>query len=448
MTGPLTLNRRILRLAIPNLLASVSVPLIGIADTAMIGHLDQVAFLGAVATASVILDVIFWGAGFLRMGTTSIVAQYHGAGDRSACARSLYRGLLLALVIGAGILLLRQPIAWIGFELAGGSEEVRYWGQRYIDVRIWSVPLNLSVLVLIGFFLGTANVLVPMYITFATNLVNVAADYALIFGNWGAPEMGVVGAAWAALLSSAVGLAVGLLALAARYRDYLRQSAGQLFDRAAMRHLMSTNTYLLARTLCLLFSQFFLLSVVSRLGEVPLAAHAIVWQVWGLVSFAVDGFAHAAETLVGNSLGAGDFAGTRQVCRRIMGWGIGTGFCFAAAFGTGMNELASAFTEHREVVAAILPLTPMLALAQPMNAAVFVFDGIFIGANDVAYLSGAMLVTALFFFLPAVGLLVFLLDGGLLEAWLAYIVLMFGRLVTLWKRYRSDAWLRTFVSSR
>ena len=448
MAGSLTLNRRILRLAVPNLLAAVSVPLIGIADTAMIGHLEQVAFLGAIATASVILDFIFWGAGFLRMGTTSIVAQYHGAGDRRACAQSLYRGLLLALAIAAAILLLRQPITWIGFELAGGSEEVRYWGQQYIDVRIWSVPMNLSVLVLIGFFLGTANVLVPMYITFATNLVNVAADYALIFGHWGAPEMGVVGAAWAALLSSAVGLAIGLLALAAKYRDFLRQAVGQLFDRGAMRHQISTNSYLLARTLCLLFSQFLLLAVVSRLGEVSLAAHAILWQIWGLVSYAVDGFAHAAETLVGNSLGAGDFTSARRVCRRIMMWGIGIGSCFAMAFGIGMNELAAVFTEHGEVVAAIVPLTPMLALAQPMNAAVFVFDGIFIGANDVAYLSRAMLIAALLFFLPAVGLLVFQFEGGLQGAWLAYIVLMLGRLVTLWKRYRSDAWLRTFVSSR
>ena len=448
MSGPLTLNRRILRLAVPNLLAAVSVPLIGIADTAMIGHLDQVAFLGAVATASVILDVIFWGAGFLRMGTTSIVAQYHGAGDRAACTRSLYRSLLLALGISVAILLLRQPITWIGFELAGGSEEIRYWGQRYIDVRIWSVPLNLAVLALIGFFLGTANVLAPMYITFATNLVNVAADYALIFGHWGAPEMGVVGAAWAAVLSSAVGLGVGLLALAGRYRDYLRRSVGQLFDRAALRHLMSTNIYLLARTLCLLLSQFFLLAVVSRTGEVSLAAHAILWQVWGLVSYAVDGFAHAAETLVGNSLGAGDYTGTRLVGRRIMLWGIGIGSCFAAAFAIGMEEVAAAFTEHGEVVAAIAPLTPIIALAQPMNAVVFVFDGIFIGANDVAYLSGAMLVAVLAFFLPAAALFVFHLDGGLQGAWLAYIVLMSGRMVTLWKRYRGDAWLRTFVTSR
>ena len=197
-----------------------------------------------------------------------------------------------------------------------------------------------------------------MYITFATNLVNVAADYALIFGHWGAPEMGVVGAAWAAVLSSAVGLGVGLLALGGRYRDYLRRSVGQLFDRAALRHLMSTNIYLLARTLCLLLSQFFLLAVVSRTGEVSLAAHAILWQVWGLVSYAVDGFAHAAETLVGNSLGAGDYTGTRQVCRRIMLWGIGIGSCFATAFAIGMEEVAAAFTEHGEVVAAIAPLTP------------------------------------------------------------------------------------------
>ena len=204
ISSQLPLNQRILRLAIPNLIAAVSVPLIGIADTAMIGHLDRVAFLGAVASASVILDVIFWGSGFLRMGTTSIIAHYHGAGDRSACGQCLYRALLLSLLVSLLVLVLRKPIIEVGFELIASSPEVGLWGREYIDIRIWSIALHLAILVINGFFLGPANVLAPMFITFAINIVNVISDYVRIFGKWGAPQMGVTCAAYASVLSSIV----------------------------------------------------------------------------------------------------------------------------------------------------------------------------------------------------------------------------------------------------
>ena len=201
-----SLNRQVLRLAIPNLLASISVPLIGIADTAMIGHLPEVAYLGAVATASTIFDVMFWSAGFLRMGTTSLVAQYFGAGDRRSCIHTLYRALFIALILALVLFLLRDLIAWAGFRLAGGSPEIQEWGKRYFEVRIYAVPLVMALLALNGFFLGMGNAMVPMYITLVANLVNIGADYALIFGRWGAPEMGVVGAAWAAVLANVAAL--------------------------------------------------------------------------------------------------------------------------------------------------------------------------------------------------------------------------------------------------
>ena len=138
-----SLDRPILRLAIPGQLASVSVPHIGIADTAMIGHLSEVAFLGAVATASVLFDFLFWGAGFLRMGTTSIVSQHHGAGDRSGSAAALYRALVLAAVLGLLVLMICGPVAEIGFTLLGGSDQVQLWGRQYFDVRVLGVPLVL-----------------------------------------------------------------------------------------------------------------------------------------------------------------------------------------------------------------------------------------------------------------------------------------------------------------
>jgi multidrug resistance protein, MATE family len=441
-----SLDRPILRLAVPGVMAAISVPLIGLADTAMVGHLSDVAFLGAVATASILFDVLFWSAGFLRMGTTSIVSHYHGAGDQLNCTAALYRSLLLAIAIGVLILLLRVPLSHYGFQLVGGTASVQLWGQRYFDVRILGVPMVLATLALNGYFLGTANAVAPLLITVVANVVNVAADYALIFGNWGAPELGVVGAAWASVTANGVGLCVGVAILVWRYRAQLSIPAlGSLIDPGRLRHLLHTNVNLLGRTLCLLFSQFTLVALVARMGEVPLAAHTVVWQLWALVSYGVDGFAHAAEALVGSALGSGLFARARAISRRVLGWGIMIGLLFTGIYALGLEHLVGMLTTHADVAAAAGALTIVVAVMQPLNAAVFIFDGIFIGANDMAYMFAAMALASFGFFVPVAAVLVVVCDGGLLSAWIAYACLMLGRLLPLALRFRSAAWLRTFV---
>ncbi len=439
------LNRRILRLAVPNFFASISVPLIGIADTAMVGHLPTVAYMGAVATASVIFDVLFWSMGFLRMGTTSLVAQYYGAGDRRACIVTLYRSLAFALALAALMLAARDLIAWIGFRLAAGSPDVQLWGQRYFEVRICAMPLVLAVFALNGFFLGMANALAPMYITLVANLVNVGADYALIFGKWGAPELGVMGAAWAAVLGNWAAALTGLGILLWKYGDYLREPVGHFFERRQFLLVLRTNLTLFLRTLCLLLAQFSMLAIASRLGEVQLAANAIVWQLWALVSSGVDGFAHAAETLVGNHLGDRNFEATRLFARRLIIWGVGIGAGFSLFYALGLEHLARAFTNHVEVIEVVLSLTFVIALVQPLNAVDYIFDGIFIGANDLDYMLKATAIAAFGFFGPALMVFVAWLDLGLLGAWLAYNALMVGRFLALLPRYRGNAWLKTIT---
>ena len=440
-----SLNRRILRLAVPNVLAAISVPLVSAADAAMVGHLPKVAYLGAVVSAGAIFDVVFWGLGFLRMGTTALVAQYFGAGDRRACAQTLYRSMLVALFLGLVILLTREWIARVGFGLAGGSPEVQEWGRRYFAVRAYGAPLVLIMLVLNGFFLGTANALAPMCIVMVANLVNIGADYALIFGRLGAPQLGVVGAAWAAVLANLVAVVVAGLILLKQYASYLREPVARLFERRPLVLIFRTNLRLFGRTLCLLFAQFSMLAMVSRMGDVPLAANAIIWPIWALVAYGVDGFAFAAETLVGNCLGARDFLGARQVARRIILWGLGIGLLFSLLYAVGFGPIARAFTDHREVVEVMLSLTFLIALVQPLNAVVFVFDGILIGANDMAYLFKAMFGASFLVFLPAALVLVYWLDWGIQGAWLAYNGLMLARFLTLLPRYMGDAWLRTFI---
>jgi MATE family multidrug resistance protein len=441
------IDRPILRLAIPSVLAAISVPLIGLADTAMVGHLSEVAFLGAVATASILFDVLFWSAGFLRMGTTSIVSQYHGANDRANCTATLYRAMLLAVAIGAVIVLFRGPLSHYGFQLVGGTESVQSWGQRYFDVRVLGAPMVLATLVLNGFFLGTSNAVGPLLITVVANVVNVAADYALIFGHWGAPELGVVGAAWAAVAGNGTGFVVGFGFLLVRYRSHLRMRLpDSLFAADRIRHLFDTNVNLLGRTLCLLFSQFSLVALVARMGEVPLAAHMVVWQLWSLVSYGVDGFAHAAESLVGAALGSGSFQLARAYARRVLAWGVTIGLLFCAIYAIGLGTFIALLTTHKEVALAAGGLTFIVAVMQPLNAAVFIFDGIFIGASDMRYMFRAMALAVFVFFLPTAVILVWWLEGGLISAWIAYASLMLGRLVPLACRYRGDTWLRSFIA--
>ena len=203
---------------------------------------------------------------------------------------------------------------------------------------------------------------------------------------------------------------------------------------------------LFARTLCLLFAQFSMLAMVSRLGDIPLAAHAILWQIWLLVSFGVDGFAHAAEVLVGNSLGAKDFSGARRLARRTLTWGLWIGATFGIIYAFWLVPIGSLFTENAPVLAAIGSATFLVALVQPINALAFVFDGILIGANDVAYLFRSMLIAAFGVFLP-IALAAYYFDMGFRGVWLAYDGLMLGRFSTLMVRYRGDRWLCTFIRS-
>lgn len=439
------LDRQIFRLGIPSMVASLSVPLIGIVDTVLVGHLSDVAFLGAVSVGSVIFDVLYWGLGFLRMGTTALTAQYFGANSKRDCTGVLFQAGLIALIAGVLLTLFRAPLADLGFWLAGGSDDVQMWGKEYLAVRMVGAPLVLLTFVLTGFFRGIADAMTPMWLTIVVNVVNVFADYALIHGHWGAPALGVVGAAWASVFATASGLILGGIVLIVRYRSYLRQRPAQLFALDKLKLLGHTNFNLFGRTACLLFAQFFMLSQVARMGEVALAANAVLLQVWSLVSYCIDGIAHAAETLVGNALGAKNFALGRWVARRCLGWGVAFSCMYALAYMIGLDWIASHFTKHLAVAQLAGAQWLLVSLILPVNGAVFIWDGIFIGANDTRYLFFAMAIASFLIFLPAFWVFVYGFSGGLSGAWLGLNSLMVGRFMMLWRRYVGDEWLRSIA---
>lgn len=441
------LDRQIFRLGVPSMVASLSVPLIGIVDTVLVGHLPNVAFLGAVSVGSVIFDVLYWGLGFLRMGTTALTAQYFGAQQRRDCTGVLLQAGLIALLAGIVLVIFRTPLANAGFWLAGGSDEVQVWGKHYLAVRMLGAPLVLLTFVLTGFFRGIGDAITPMWLTIVVNVVNVGVDYVLIYGKWGAPALGVVGAAWASVLATGVGVVFGAGILVWKHRVYLVELPPKLLDLQKLRLLGVTNFNLFGRTACLLFAQFFMLSQVAQMGEVALAANAVLLQVWSLVSYCIDGIAHAAETLVGNALGAKDFVLGRQTARRCLLWGVGLSFIYTIVYVFFLDEIAHAFTKHEQVAKLAGAQWLWVSLILPINGAVFVWDGVFIGANDTRYLFGAMAVASFVIFLPAFFIFVHGFPGGITGAWLGLNSLMVGRFIMLWRRYVGDVWLRSAVDA-
>jgi MATE family multidrug resistance protein len=442
-----SLDRQIFRLGVPSMVASLSVPLIGMADTILVGHLPEVAYLGAVSVGSVIFDVMYWGLGFLRMGTTALTAQYFGAKQYQDCTGVLFQASAIALVAGLVLIAFHLELANIGFDLAGGSDEVQLWGKRYLSVRLLGAPLVLLTFVWMGFFRGISDALTPMWMTLLVNVVNVGADYILIYGKWGAPELGVVGAAWASVLAMGSGLLFGGIVLVVRYRAYLVNRPDKLLDLNKLRLLGITNFNLFGRTACLLFAQFFMLSQVARMGEVPLAANAVLLQVWSLVSYCIDGIAHAAETMVGNALGAKDFVLGRLTARRCLFWGVSASIFYTVAYASGLDAIARVFTYHSAVADLAGAQWLWVSLVLPINGAVFVWDGVFIGANDTRYLFGAMAVASFVVFLPAFMIFVYGFSLGLTGAWLGLNSLMLGRFFLLWRRYVGDSWLRSAVGN-
>ncbi|UCE01340.1 MAG: MATE family efflux transporter [Candidatus Latescibacterota bacterium] len=437
------LNREILRLAIPSFFATITVPLVGIADTALVGQLGPVAFIGAVSIGSMVFDALYWVFGFLRMGTTAIVAQAYGAGDDARAGQTLLQSATLALLLGVSIILLRQPIATLGLRLAGGTPEVQRWAYSYIEIRILGAPAVLLLFALSGFFRGMKDAVTPLVVTLVLHVVNVVGDVLLIHGLLGLPKLGVVGAAWASLFGALAGVSVALAVLAVRYNHALRAGwhAAGLFSPRRLRRLLATQTHLFNRTLLLMAAYFVMVAVAARLGEVPLAANAILLQLWYLSAYSIDGVALACETLVGNALGAGEASLTRRLIGRATLWGLAISGVYALLYLFGMRLIAAAFTRDPEVVRTVVGLTWIMVLLQPINAIAFVFDGVFIGANDTRFLSLQIAVSCLGVFVPAVLLLAGVLHLGLAGLWIAMALFSTARAVILAARCKQPAWI-------
>lgn len=434
------IHRDLLRLSIPTVISTLAVPLLGVVDTAVLGRLPDVAQLAGAAAAGVILSVVLQMFFFLRMGTTALVAQHWGANRRRAATQVLFQSLGIALVLGVALIALQGLIGLVGFALVGAAEDVTALGKAYFTIRIYEAPFYLMTLALTAFMRGQGDALTPMYIVIGVNVVNIVGDLLLVPGWFGLPSFGVIGAGWASLVAQGSGWLAATVIGWRRVAPHWDWAWLKGWRQLAWQRFFAVQSHLFVRTLILVLSMAAVTALVARLqSAIVLAGHAILMQLWSLVSHAVDGFAYATETTVGHWLGRGDTQRAHANGVAALVWGVGAGAVFAVVYFLAVEPLARFFTHDQEVIAVVISLGWAVAISQPINAAAYVFDGILIGATDTLYLRNAMLVSSgLFILWIGAGWLLFGLSLSLV--WTALLVLMLARAVTLGVRFYGGGW--------
>ncbi len=391
-------HRAVWRIAAPLILSNVTVPLLGMVDTAVVGHMDRPAYLAAVAVGAMVFGFLFTGFNFLRMGTTGLAAQRHGADDGDGLRALLVQSLLVVVAISAVLIALQVPIARLALRLLTPDPEVAALAADYFHVRIWAAPAVLANFALVGWFIGLGNGRIPLAIMLTVNVINIALDllFVLVFG-WG-----VMGVAAASVIAEFSGLAMGLWLVARMLRGWPgRLRRERVVEAASLRRLLSVNSALFVRTLSLMFAFGFLTAQGARLGSTVLAANAVLLQFVFLLSYALDGFANAAEALVGRALGRRDLDGFRLALRRSMQWTVGAALVFSLAFALGgipLIHLLTGIDEVREIARAHLPwmvIAPLICLWP------FLYDGVFVGATRAREMRDTMLVATFLVYVPA-----------------------------------------------
>jgi MATE family multidrug resistance protein len=419
-------NREILRLAIPNILSNISIPLLGMVDTALMGRLDSEIYIGAVALGSIIFNIIYWGFGFLRMGTTGLTAQSYGQNDRKECSAILGRSLLFALGGSILILALQSGIAWIGFSLLQGNEAVKALATQYFYIRIYAAPATLGLYVFQGWFLGMQNARYPMVLTIFVNLLNIVFNMVFVLQL----GMKVDGVALGTVCAQYLGLALAVGMFFFKYRPFVALfERRQIFRLAAIKRFFAINIDIFIRTVCLVFTFAFFTSASAAIDSLTLAANQILLQYISLMSYAVDGFAFAAESLVGRYIGARDSAHLRKSVRHLLYWGIGLGAAFALVYGVVGKGLLRVFTDQIEIIQAAVPFVWWMVAISLAGSVAYMWDGVYIGATATPPMRNMMLISTLGVFLPVYYLSLSPLGNHGL--WLALLLFMVARGITL-----------------
>ncbi|MFF2309285.1 MATE family efflux transporter [Streptomyces albidoflavus] len=429
-------DREIVALAVPAFGALVAEPLFVMADSAIIGHLGT-AQLAGLAVASALLTTAVSIFVFLAYATTGAVARRVGAGELSAAIRQGMDGIWLALILGAAVIAVVLPTAPALIDLFGASETAAPYAVTYLRISSFGIPAMLVVLAATGVLRGLQNTRTPLYVAVGGFVANAILNVVLVYGA----GLGIAGSAWGTVIAQCGMAAVYLVVVV---RGARKHGASLRPDAAGIRASAQAGAPLLVRTLSLRAVLMIATAVAARLGDTEIAAHQIILSLWSLLAFAMDAIAIAGQAIIGRYLGAGDSAGAKAVCRRMVEWGIGSGIVLGVLVIVSRPLFVPLFTSDGAVKDAALPALVVVALCQPLSGIVYVLDGVLMGAGDGPYLAWAMLLTLAIF--TPFALLIPSWGGGLTAVWGAMTLMMATRAVTLGLRTRSGRWLVTGAS--
>ncbi len=420
-------NRRILHIAVPVVLGNITIPLLGLVDTGVVGQLGLAAPIGAVGIGAVILTALYWVFGFLRMGTTGFAAQAIGAGDTAEHAAILIRALGIAALGGLAIIILQRPLFALGFWMSPASAEVETLARSYMSIRVWSAPFLISTFAITGWLVAAERTRDILVIQLVMNGLNISLDLLFVLGlGWG-----VQGVASATVIAELSGCALGLWYCRAAFDAAPWRDRARLFDPVKLKRFAAVNADILIRSLLLqaIFMSFLFFGASQ--GDVRLAANHILLQFLGVTAYAMDGFAFAAESLVGQALGARRRAAFRRAAIMVSKWCFGTGALLALIFALFGGLIIDTMTTAPDVRIAARDYLIYMAMTPLISAAPFMLDGIFIGATRTRDMRNMMVISCVIYFAAALTLMPSLGNHGL---WIALLISFIARGATLaWK---------------
>jgi MATE family multidrug resistance protein len=426
-----TLHQDIWSFTWPMILTNLSIPLLGLVDTAILGHLDDARYLGAVAIGSSVIGLIYWAFSFLRMGTTSLSARAFGAGDQIGAQNTLLRAVTIGLIIGFAITLLIPAVIPFIVNLVGHNPESSALASSYVHIRLFSAPAALITYAIVGWFLGQQKPTVPLIILVGTNFTNIALDWFFII----LLELNSDGAAIASVIAEYIGLALGIgCLLYFNPRIFSRWKDSGQNKLAAYQELFNVNRHLFVRTVILLITFMFFTAQGAQQGDDILAANAILMNLLLVVSFGLDGVAHAAEALTGKAIGAKKLAVFYATCQGCFQWSLVIACLITALFFISETQLQNLFTDIAAVSSIVGQYYIWLVMLPLVSVWSYLLDGIFVGAGKSKAMRDSMLLASIFVYAPV---WYFSQDLGNHGLWLAFVTWNLARSVSMgWLFFR------------
>lgn len=427
----MTMNKEILRLAVPSIITNITVPLLGMVDVAIVGHIGNASYLAAIALGTMVFNLIYWGFGFLRAGTSGLTAQAYGAEDKAEYLNVLVRGLTIAFSVAALMILLQRPIALCCEKWIHSSSETIAMTLTYFYIRIWAAPATLGLYVLKGWFIGMQNAKTPMWIAILLNIVNIVCSLIFVFGF----HAGIAGVAWGTVIAQYSGLAMALLMWFVHYGK-LRHEIN--FKESLKAHEMvrffKVNADIFLRSLCLIAVFTFIPYISAEMGDEILAANTLLMQLFTLASYILDGFAYAGESLVGKFVGAKDVQSLRLSVRKLINWGIGLSALFTIVYALCGRWILGILTNDAHVIETAMQYMLWTVMVPFAGFAAFIYDGIYIGATASRAMRNVMFVATSAFFIFYLLLNKPLGNDGLWIAFLIFLVLRGGLMAAAQKK--------------